>query len=222
MDMAISTMNKVFNSQPFRTPLHVSSRGHRLLAGVLNYGMLAVLALTLAYWIWQLAAPAALPAVATKPLINREAVATITARHWFGGNNTGLPGASPENALNIKLVGIFGAAKSKKQAGFAIFQLKDGKQVYASPRAVAAYMTQINTVDLTRRSPSYENRLSKYSHRGFEVYWPLLDRSRIDPTIFERSFGRTVGLARLLVLEKLPSTTEREAYVDQRRAERGR
>lgn len=98
----------------------------------------------------------------------------------------------------------------------------DGKQVYASPRAVAAYMTQINTVDLTRRSPSYENRLSKYSHRGFEVYWPLLNRSRIDPTIFERSFGRTVGLARLLVLEKLPSTTDRDAYVDQRREERGR
>lgn len=98
----------------------------------------------------------------------------------------------------------------------------DGKQVYASPRAIAAYMTQTNTIDLTRRSPSYENRLSKYSHRGFEVYWPLLDRSRIDPTIFERSFGRTVGLARLLVLEKLPSSTDREAYVDQRRAERGR
>jgi ankyrin repeat protein len=83
-------------------------------------------------------------------------------------------------------------------------------------------MTQINTVDLTRRSPSYENRLSKYSHRGFEVYWPLLDRSRIDPTLFERSFGRTLGLARLLVLEKLPKNTDREAYVDQRRAERGR
>ncbi|KAF2621315.1 ankyrin [Macroventuria anomochaeta] len=98
----------------------------------------------------------------------------------------------------------------------------DGKQVYASPRAVAAYMTQVNTIDLTRRSPSYENRLSKYSHRGFEVYWPLLDRSRIDPTIFERSFGRTLGLARLLVLEKLPSTTDRDAYVDQRRAERSR
>lgn len=98
----------------------------------------------------------------------------------------------------------------------------DGNQVYASPRALAAYMTQVNTIDLTRRSPSYENRLSKYSHRGFEVYWPLLERSRIDPTIFERSFGRTLGLARLLVLEKLPSTTDREAYVDQRRAERGR
>lgn len=98
----------------------------------------------------------------------------------------------------------------------------DGKQVYASPRALAAYMTQINTIDLTRRSPSYENRLSKYSRRGFEIHWPLLDRSRIDPTLFERSFGRTLGLARLLVLEKLPKNTDREAYVDQRRAERGR
>lgn len=98
----------------------------------------------------------------------------------------------------------------------------DGKQVYASPRALVGYMTQINTIDLTRRSPSYENRLSKYSRRGFEVYWPLLDRSRIDPTLFERSFGRTLGLARLLVLEKLPKNTDREAYVDQRRAERGR
>lgn len=98
----------------------------------------------------------------------------------------------------------------------------DGEQVYASPRALAAYMTQTNTIDLTRRSPSYENRLSKYSHRGFEVYWPLLDRSRIDPTIFERNFQRVVGLARLLVLEKLPSSTDRDAYMDQRRAERGR
>lgn len=98
----------------------------------------------------------------------------------------------------------------------------DGNQVYASPRALAAYMTQVNTIDLTRRSPSYENRLSKYSHRDFEVYWPQLDRSRIDPTIFERSFGRTVGLARLLVLEKLPKSEDRDAYLDQRRQERGR
>lgn len=57
----------------------------------------------------------------------------------------------------------------------------DGRQVYASPRAIAAYITQVNQIDLTRRSPSYENRLSKYSHRGFEVFWPALDRSKIDP-----------------------------------------
>lgn len=57
----------------------------------------------------------------------------------------------------------------------------DGKQVYVAPRALASYITQVNHVDLSRRSPSYENRLSKYSHRGFEVFWPQLDRSRIDP-----------------------------------------
>jgi hypothetical protein len=35
----------------------------------------------------------------------------------------------------------------------------DGQQVWAAPRALAAYMTQTNTIDLTRRSPSYENHL---------------------------------------------------------------
>ena len=98
----------------------------------------------------------------------------------------------------------------------------DGSQVYGTPRGIAAFMTQTNTIDLTRRSPSYESRLSKYAHRGFEVYWPDLDRSRIDPTIFERSFARTMGLARLLVLEQLPKPGDREDYLDQRRRERGR
>lgn len=98
----------------------------------------------------------------------------------------------------------------------------DGSQVWATPRAVVAFTTQTNTIDLTRRSPSYENRLSKYSHRGFEVYWPLLDRSQIDPTIFERSFGSVTGLARLLVLEALPRPDDRDAYREKRRKERGR
>jgi ankyrin repeat protein len=98
----------------------------------------------------------------------------------------------------------------------------DGKQVYCTPRALQSYMTQVNHIDLSRRSPSYENRLSKYSHRGFEVYWPNFDRSRVDPTIFERSFKRTLGLAKLLVLERLPTPSARDAYQDKRREERGR
>ncbi|KAH6610532.1 ankyrin repeat [Trichoderma cornu-damae] len=98
----------------------------------------------------------------------------------------------------------------------------DGKQVYVTPRTLGSLITQINHIDLSRRSPSYENRLSKYSHRNFEVYWPELDRSRVDPTIFERSFQRTLGLARLLVLERLPTTHARDAYLDKRRMERGR
>jgi hypothetical protein len=83
-------------------------------------------------------------------------------------------------------------------------------------------MTQVNHIDLSRRSPSYENRLSKYSHRGFEIFWPALDRSRVDPTIYERSFMRTEGLARLLVLEKLPGSKDRDNYANLRRRERGR
>ncbi|KAF2674811.1 ankyrin [Microthyrium microscopicum] len=98
----------------------------------------------------------------------------------------------------------------------------DGKQVYATPRAISALITQVNHVDLSRRSPSYENRLSKYSHRGFEAYWSELDRTKIDPTIFERSFPRTFGLARLLVLEMLPKDSDRVSYEAKRRAERGR
>lgn len=98
----------------------------------------------------------------------------------------------------------------------------DGTQVYGTPRAITAFVTQTNTIDLTRRSPSYESRLSKYAHRGFEIHWPDLDRTKIDPTIFERSFPRTNGLARLLVLERLPKPNDREAYLIQRREERGR
>ncbi|KAL8970120.1 MAG: hypothetical protein Q9197_003977 [Variospora fuerteventurae] len=98
----------------------------------------------------------------------------------------------------------------------------DGSQVYGTPRGITAFMTQTNSIDLTRRSPSYESRLSKYAHRGFEIYWPDLDRTKVDPTIFERSFARTVGLARLLVLEQLPKPSDREDYLTQRREERGR
>jgi len=98
----------------------------------------------------------------------------------------------------------------------------DGKQIYCTPRALQAFVTQINHIDLSRRSPSYENRLSKYSHRNFEVYWPELNRSRIDPTIFERSFRLTQGLARLLVLERLPTSDSRDSYAARRRQERGR
>ena len=59
----------------------------------------------------------------------------------------------------------------------------DGQRVYANPRAIVAMMRQCNTIDVTRRSPSYEVRLSKYSTRDFEVYVPQLNRADIDPTV---------------------------------------
>ncbi|KAH7311442.1 hypothetical protein B0I35DRAFT_481406 [Stachybotrys elegans] len=98
----------------------------------------------------------------------------------------------------------------------------DGTQVFGSPRGITSLCAQTNTVDLTRRSPSYEKRLAKYARRGFEVYYSDLDRSRIDPSIYERSLTHTHGLARLLIIEQLPTADDREAYINQRRAERGR
>ncbi|KAJ7775633.1 ankyrin repeat protein [Mycena maculata] len=98
----------------------------------------------------------------------------------------------------------------------------DGSRVYANPRAIVAMMRQCNTVDVTRRSPSYEVRLAKYSARTFEVHVPTLARADIDPTIYERSIVRITGLARLLVLEKLTNTEERFTFLETRRALRGR
>lgn len=63
--------------------------------------------------------------------------------------------------------------------------LYDGKQgrVWASARGMAAMMTQCNRVDMSRRSPSYEIRLSKYARRGYEVHVPTLSRADIDPCV---------------------------------------
>jgi len=98
----------------------------------------------------------------------------------------------------------------------------DGDRVWANPRAVVSMMRQSNTVDMTRRSPSYKVRLAKYSSRGFEVYVPGLKRDKIDPTIYERTVGRVQGLARLLAIEKLATPEARSQYQARRSLLRGR
>ncbi|KAF7291792.1 Ankyrin repeat protein [Mycena chlorophos] len=100
--------------------------------------------------------------------------------------------------------------------------LYNGNRVFANPRSIIAMMRQCNTVDMTRRSPSYEVRLDKYSRRGYEVYVPTLSRPDIDPTIYERAIGRITGLARLLVLEKHTDADARFNFLESRRTLRGR
>ncbi|KAF8179252.1 hypothetical protein K438DRAFT_1422905, partial [Mycena galopus ATCC 62051] len=78
----------------------------------------------------------------------------------------------------------------------------DGDRIYANPRAIVAMMRQCNTIDISRRSPSYEARLAKYSGRRFEVYVPELSRAEIAGAIYQCAAGSVRGLARLLVLEK--------------------
>ncbi|VUC21847.1 unnamed protein product [Clonostachys rosea] len=80
----------------------------------------------------------------------------------------------------------------------------DGRQVYTTPRGAASIMTRTNTIDLTRRSPSYEYRLYKYRSHNFDVYWDSLERSRIDQFIFQgdQNPSELQGLARLLFFEE--------------------
>ena len=87
----------------------------------------------------------------------------------------------------------------------------DGTNVWMTPRCHRSLAHQYNTVDMTRRSPTYEQRLAKYATRGFSVLVPTLQRDRIDPQLFERRFDQVQGLAKLLLLEKLgdPETRQR-------------
>ena len=76
----------------------------------------------------------------------------------------------------------------------------DGKQVYMTPRCHQALIRQMNTVDMTRRSPTYELRLAKYADRGFEVEVPLLQREKIDPMILRKvvKIGLPAGLQSMM------------------------
>eukprot|EP01117_Protostelium_nocturnum_P006255 TRINITY_DN2256_c0_g3_i1.p1 TRINITY_DN2256_c0_g3~~TRINITY_DN2256_c0_g3_i1.p1 ORF type:complete len:1398 (+),score=544.34 TRINITY_DN2256_c0_g3_i1:123-4316(+) len=54
----------------------------------------------------------------------------------------------------------------------------DGVKVWMNPRCARALKYQTNIVDMTRRSPSYENRLIKYSKRGFSISVPGFEPNR--------------------------------------------
>jgi hypothetical protein len=52
---------------------------------------------------------------------------------------------------------------------------------FASTPPVAR--TMVSTFNMTRRSPSYEIRFSRYFQRRFEVYVPAFQRDNINPTV---------------------------------------
>ena len=78
----------------------------------------------------------------------------------------------------------------------------DGTRVLVTPRAHNAIISQYNTLDMSRRSPSYEMRLAKYARRGFEVLVPNLQRDLINPQVMEAPFSKVHGMGRLLLLER--------------------
>ncbi|KAJ1558277.1 hypothetical protein HK405_014031, partial [Cladochytrium tenue] len=98
----------------------------------------------------------------------------------------------------------------------------DGKDVWMTRRAHMAMTSGVNTIDMSRRSPTYEIRLAKYAERGFEVRVPGLDRYRVDPQIYLRSFEKVNGLGRLLALENTTGAMGRLSFkeAERRRAVR--
>jgi hypothetical protein len=56
----------------------------------------------------------------------------------------------------------------------------DGTNVWMTKRAEYSIRNLVNVVDFERMSPSYEFRLAKYMRRGFSVYIPDFDMSKVD------------------------------------------
>ena len=78
--------------------------------------------------------------------------------------------------------------------------------VFANPRGWRALVTRCNSIDTSRRSPSYESRLIKYTKRGFAIYVHDFKRSDID--ILKLDIGLWAGLGqkgimKLLQIDKL-------------------
>ena len=61
----------------------------------------------------------------------------------------------------------------------------DGEKVLCAPRTIRAFNTRCNVVDMSRRSLTYESRLFKYAKRNFAVVVPNIERSEVNPGLFD-------------------------------------
>jgi len=90
----------------------------------------------------------------------------------------------------------------------------DGTNVLAVPRSAYSMIRRTNVIDMSRRSPSYEFRLQKYTRRGFSVTIPGLEKDRIDMRIYTKKPTHVKGLARLLILEHMDNNVKQNLFND--------
>jgi ankyrin repeat protein len=90
----------------------------------------------------------------------------------------------------------------------------DGENIWCSPRSCYAMTRAVNTVNVTKKSPSYEYRLTKYGKRGYAVYIPNFTEDNLNEQIYLKPPYQLKGLARLLVLEKLDDNVKYQIYKD--------
>lgn len=79
----------------------------------------------------------------------------------------------------------------------------DGQNVYCMERFKRALTKRYNLVNISRRSLTYEQRLYKYSRRGFAVAVPNLDKNRVNSDIFKKQVKELFGLSKLLLYDYL-------------------
>lgn len=88
---------------------------------------------------------------------------------------------------------------SAKHAPVSSKTLRIGETVWGTPRSMASIITKMNRVDMSRRSPSYELRLAKYARRGWEVYYPPLQRENVNPEVTDPILAFHVCIYRMLI-----------------------
>ena len=90
----------------------------------------------------------------------------------------------------------------------------DGDKVWCTPRSQYAITRAVNTINIGKRSQSYEYRLAKYGKRGYAVYVPSFTETNLNEQIYLKPPHQLKGLARLLVLEKLDDNVKYQIYKD--------
>ncbi|KAJ9454543.1 Poly(ADP-ribose) polymerase pme-1 [Diplonema papillatum] len=94
----------------------------------------------------------------------------------------------------------------------------DGYRFWANPRALRALNTQVNTVDLTRRSLTYEVRLAKYARRGFAVHIPEELAEHIKAT--DATLREAKGLEKLVKYDTDETAFRRKCSLNQKKSGR--
>jgi hypothetical protein len=106
--------------------LQLSKPWQNALIILFNYGMVAVFAMSLAYWTWIFFKPDATPPPSPEPAAKQTLLPSILASHWFGSSDSKV---TIYQRSDVRLVGLL--SPSQHQAGFAIFKLSNGQQQHA-------------------------------------------------------------------------------------------
>lgn len=125
--------------------IHISKPWQNISISLVNYIMVILLAMTLAYWIWVFFKPAPIAKVVLAEAPAQTLLPNILAAHWFNQNASQTVVADNSN---LKLLGVF--SSTAHYPGFAIFKLADGKQTHAVLNHEISAGTQL--VNITKNS----------------------------------------------------------------------